>query len=297
MITGDAVVVELRLARLASRAVAFAIDLALMLAVFLLLLLLGTATGALGEFDTALAAALGLVVTLTVFVAYPVTIETLTRGRSVGKIALGLRVVREDGGPIRFRHALARGLAGFIIDFGILSTGTGAIGLLTSLASSRGRRVGDMLAGTVVVRERVPTVAAVEILMPPPLAGWAPSLALSQLPDALALSGRQFLQRVGDLDPQVRESLGNSLAGQFATHVSPDAPPGTPAEAYLAAVLAERRRREGERLGTHLRGVARAGWQASPPPYSPATLPPSPPPTLPVAPGPAEAAGGFTLPR
>ncbi|MGH3611539.1 MAG: RDD family protein [Pseudonocardia sp.] len=248
LVTGDAVVVELRLARLASRALAFAIDLALMATAFLLLILLAAATGTFATVDDAFVATVVLVVTLAVFVAYPVTMETLTRGRSLGKIALGLRVVREDGGPIRFRHALARGLAGFAVDFGVLSLFTGTIGLISSLASAQGRRVGDMLAGTVVVRERVPVARAAEVLMPPQLAGWAASLALSQLPDAPALSARQFLQRVGDLDPQVRVSLGAALAGQVAAHVSPAPPTGTPAEAYLAAVLAERRRREEVRL-------------------------------------------------
>lgn len=248
LVTGDAVVVELRLARLASRALAFAIDLALMATAFLLLILLAAATGTFATVDDAFAATVVLVVTLAVFVAYPVTMETLTRGRSLGKIALGLRVVREDGGPIRFRHALARGLAGFAVDFGVLSLFTGMIGLISSLASAQGRRVGDMLAGTVVVRERVPVARAAEVLMPPQLAGWAASLALSQLPDAPASSARQFLRRAGDLDPQVRASLGAALAGQVAAHVSPAPPIGTPAEAYLAAVLAERRRREQARL-------------------------------------------------
>ncbi|MGH3565126.1 MAG: RDD family protein [Pseudonocardia sp.] len=248
LVTGDAVVVELRLARLASRALAFGIDLALMAMAFLLLILLAAATGTFTTVDDAFAATVALVITLAVFVVYPVTMETLTRGRSLGKIVLGLRVVREDGGPIRFRHALARGLAGFVVDFGLLSLFTGAIGLISSLASTQGRRVGDMLAGTVVVRERVPVARAAEVLMPPQLAGWAASLALSQLPHAPALSARQFLQRAGDLDPQVRVSLGAALAGQIAAHVSPAPPIGTPAEAYLAAVLAERRRREEVRL-------------------------------------------------
>ncbi len=287
LVTGDAVVLELRLARLASRAIAFGIDLAVMAAAFLLLLAVAAVSGALGTYDNALTAAVGLVLTLTVFVAYPVTIETLTRGRSLGKMALGLRVVREDGGPIRFRHALTRGLTGFVVDFGVLSLFTGVVGLISSLISVRGRRVGDMLAGTVVVRERMPTARAVEVTMPAPLAGWATSLTLSQLPDALALSARQFLQRAAELDPHVRVELGSSLAGRFATHVSPAPPPGTPAEAFLAAVLAERRRRDGARL-------------APPPDPRPPADPPAPqapfsgggPARHPQPPG-----DGFALPR
>ncbi|MEJ3655973.1 RDD family protein [Actinomycetes bacterium KLBMP 9759] len=286
LITGDAVVVELRIAEFASRAVAFAIDVAVMVVAYLIVLFIAAASGVLSA-DPALAATIGIVALVTVFVIYPVTIETLTRGRSLGKMAMGLRVVREDGGPIRFRQALARGLAGFVVDFGVFSFFTGAIGLITSLVSPRGRRVGDMLAGTVVVRERAPVQAAFDILMPPPLAGWASTLELSQLPASLALSARQFLLRTSQLDPQVRASLGADLAGQVATHVSPPPPPGTPPEPFLAAVLAARTHREHARL---MRG------QPSAPPPSPAhAYQPQPAPQAPAPPPPP--ADGFVLPR
>ncbi len=303
MITGDGVLVELRPARLATRSLAFAVDLAVMLAAFTALGLAFSVTGVLGEFDLALAAAIGLIVTISAFVVYPVTVETLTRGRSLGKAALGLRVVREDGGPIRFRHALTRGLAGFVIDFGVLSAFCGVIGVISSLVSARGRRVGDALAGTVVVRERVPRVATAPVPMPPALAGWARTLSLSQLPDPLALQARQFLQRVSDLDPRVRATLGESLAAEIAARTSPAPPPGTAAEPYLSAVLAERRRRETERL--------QAQRAATDPPDEPATadtaLPDDPPTAVPArsgwqratdAPAPPDPPDdGFALPR
>jgi uncharacterized RDD family membrane protein YckC len=284
MITGDAVVLELRLARLASRAVALAIDVAVMVMAFGLVLALAAATGALSTDDVALTATVGLVITLVVFVVYPVTLETLTRGRSLGKLALGLRVVRDDGGPIRFRHALSRGLAGFVLDFGIFSGFTGAVGLIASLLSEKGQRVGDRLAGTVVVRERVPEVRVAPLVVPPPLAAWAASLSLSQLPDPLALSARQFLQRAHGLDPRVRNRLGSGLAGEVMAHVSPPPPPGTSAEYFLAAVLAERTRREGMRLGAqqYLAAPGTSAPQAPPPGLPPAADPPP---------------GGFVLPR
>ncbi len=247
MVTGDAVVLDLPLARVPTRALALAIDLTIMLGA--LAALVAIATGALESVDDALAAAVGLAVTLVVFVGYPVTLETLTRGRSVGKIALGLRVVREDGGPIGFRQALTRGLGGFIVDFGVLSLFTGVIGLISSLSSEKGKRVGDVLAGTVVLRERVPGQQANPVPMPSPLADWAGGLELSGLPDDLALAARQFLQRCDQLDPEVRASMAASLADEVAARVRPGPPPGTPAETYLAAVTAQRRIREQARLG------------------------------------------------
>jgi hypothetical protein len=124
----------------------------------------------------------------------------------------------------------------------------GAVALITSLASSKGKRVGDFLAGTVVVRERMPTRAAPVAMMPPQLAGWASTLDLARVPDDLALAARQFLGRFRDLAPEVRESMGGRLAAAMAAVTSPPPPPGVPAWAFLSAVLAERRRREMARM-------------------------------------------------
>ena len=241
LVTGDAVVLELRLAKLASRSLALAID----LAVQVTLLFAGTfvVAGVVSLADDALAAAVALVFYVLVVIGYPVAMETATRGRTLGKLALGLRVVREDGGPIRFRHALVRGLLSVVEVWLTL----GSVALITSLASAKGKRVGDFLAGTVVARERMPVRAAPVAAMPPALAGWAGGLDLSRLPDDLALAARQFLARQGELAPAVRATMGDRLAAAVAAATAPPPPPGTPAWAFLAAVLAERRRRELDR--------------------------------------------------
>ncbi len=276
VVTGEAVVLDLRLARLASRSLALAVDLAVQLA--LVVAGVFVVSGVVSVVDDSLGAAVGLVFYLAVAVGYPVAWETLSRGRSPGKMALGLRVVREDGGPIRFRHAFVRGLLSVVeiwLTFGVVA-------LVTSLASSQGRRVGDYLAGTVVVHERVPVRGNPVAAMPPQLAGWAQGLDLSRVPDALALEARQFLGRAPELSPEVREHLGSSLARALAAVVSPPPPPGVPTWAFLAAVLAERRRRESARLagvtGWGTGGPAPAPGPASGPPPAPAA-PPVPPPS------------------
>ncbi len=284
VVTGDAVVLDLGRAEPASRAVAFALDVAVMVIAYVLLLAL--LLSSLVEVDDSLAAGVALTLLVLVFVVYPVTVETLTRGRSLGKAAVGLRVVRTDGGPIRFRQALVRGLTGFVVDFGVFSLFTGAIGLISALASTHGQRVGDRLAGTVVVRDRLPVAVGAPILMPPPLALWARGLVLTALPDDLALTVRQLLVRADRLDRGARARLAGDLATRVAAHVSPPPPPGTPAEAYLAAVLAERRRREEHRLMSRTRY---GPWTpAAPPPW----IVPAPPPAQPPAGG-----TGFALPR
>jgi len=97
LVTGEAVVLDLRPAELVSRGLAFALDLLVMVVVFVALLttVLYAGTG----FDTALGAAVILAIVAGVFVVYPVTLETLTRGRSIGKLALGLRVVGPTAAP------------------------------------------------------------------------------------------------------------------------------------------------------------------------------------------------------
>ena len=244
LVTGDAVVLELRLAKLASRSLALTIDLAVQFACPP-----GRSrswwAGSAPRSTAALGAALGLTFLVAVIVGYPVAMETSTRGRSLGKMALGLRVVREDGGPVRFRQAFVRGLLS-VVEIWI---SLGSIAFIASLASSQGKRLGDYLAGTVVVHERVPVAANPVALMPPPLAGWATTLDLSRLPDDLALAARQFLSRAAELSPAAREDMGSRIVAAMQSVTTPPPPPGTPPWAYLAAVLAERRRRELLRLG------------------------------------------------
>ncbi|MCR6486562.1 RDD family protein [Amycolatopsis sp. OK19-0408] len=242
LVTGEAVVLDLRVAKLASRALAMALDVLVQFA-----LLLGSIlvlSFALPDADESLALTLTLVFLVLIMVGYPVLFETLSRGRSLGKLAVGLRVVRVDGGPIRFRHALVRGLAGFVVDFWTLGL-FGAVAVIVSLCSSDGRRVGDFLAGTLVVRERVPESAGYPAIgMPPGLEGWASQLDLTRLPDDLALASRQFLARFGQLRPEASHALGWGLAQQVGNALGTPVPAGVPAWAFLAAVLAERRRRD-----------------------------------------------------
>ncbi len=242
LVTGEAVVLDLRPASFITRALALALDLLVMVvAVVLVAWLLAATTDVL---DQATSSALGLVVSLGVLIGIPITVETLTRGRSLGKLAAGLRVVRDDGGPIRARHALIRGLLAVLE----LYWSFGSVALITSLLNRRGKRLGDVLAGTYVIRERSPREQPNVVQMPPHLHPWAAASDLGRLPDRLSLAVRQFLGRVSALAPATRERLGRGLAEQVVRYVSPPPPPGTHPEDFLAAVLAERRDRDYARL-------------------------------------------------
>lgn len=292
VVTGEAVALDLRPAALPSRLLAGFLDALLQ---GLLLIGLFAVVGAVSsQVSEAASAALGVVVLLAVVVGYPVLFETLLRGRTPGKAALGLRVVRDDGGPVGFRHAFVRALAGAFLERpGITFF---LAGIVTMLLQRSSKRVGDLLAGTVVLQERVSASGGTVAVMPPPLAGWAAGLDLSGLPDDLALSTRQFLSRSAQLTASARDDLGGRLVAAVTAAVRPAPPPGTPGWAVLAAVLAERRRREELRLG------APAGrWGAAPGPgqpspgYGPPPAPSAPPPPEPSAP-PAPGPGGFVVP-
>ncbi|MEU0480995.1 RDD family protein [Streptosporangium sp. NPDC006013] len=270
VVTGEAVVVEVRVAQLPSRAAALLIDMAVQV---LMLLGISLLVGSLGLLsDPALTTMVYLVLTVLVIVGYPVVFETLTRGRSLGKLALGLRVVSDDGGPERFRQALFRGLAG-VLEFWMLS---GAPALISSLISEKGKRLGDIFSGTIVISERAPRQYGPPLDMPPQLASWAATLELSRLPEQVAATARQYLMRWHDLAPAVQHGMGVRIATEMSAFVSPPAPPGVPPFAYLTAVLAERRRREQARLaqqtGTH-RPAQQWPGHASPQPYLTAPSP------------------------
>ena len=271
VVTGEAVALDLRIAQLPSRITAAVIDLVVMVCTLLVILLLLLAAG----FDTdddALFAGVYVLLIVLVFVGYPLVMETLTRGRTLGKQALGLRVVRDDGGPITFRHALVRALVGLALERPglFLPTLGPPLGLVVSMFSRTGKRIGDMAAGTVVLQERTARQPEWTPVMPPPLAWWAQTLDLAGLDDELALSVRQFLGRSVEMSLPAREWLAAALVADVRARTTPGPPPGTPGWAYLTAVLAERRRREEDRMSRA------AGGPGLPPGWYPGWPPPAP---------------------
>ncbi|MFI0239600.1 RDD family protein [Streptomyces sp. NPDC016845] len=267
LVTGEAVALELRPAKLPSRALAVLIDLVVAFAVYIVVTI--AVVAGTGSMDDAASAALSVALFLLVLVGVPIAVETLSHGRSLGKLACGLRVVRDDGGPVRFRHALVRGAVGVVE---ILMT-FGVVACIASLVSARGRRVGDVFAGTLVVRERVPTGQAAVVPPPPPwLVGRFAQLDLSAVPEGLWLAVRQYLTRMGQLDPQIGHGMAERLAADVAAHTGAPAPRDVPPAAFLAAVMHERQSREVRRAF----GSAGPGAAVAPPMPVPAPLPPAP---------------------
>lgn len=274
VVTGDAVVLDVQIAQLPVRALSAIIDVTVVFILYITGVILWATT--LTQFDPSLSGAVLIIFTVLTIVGYPAIFETTTRGRSLGKLAMGLRVVSDDGSPERFRQALFRALAG-VIEIWML---TGGPAVICSLASSKGKRIGDIFAGTVVISERAPKLSPPPP-MPPQLAWWASTLQLSGLRPEQAELARQFLSRVSQLDPQLRDQMAYRITSDVVAQISPPPPPGAPPQYVLAAVLAERHRRELIRLQPPV------AYPAVPPQLPPQQIPPQ---------QPSSDSGGFAPP-
>ncbi len=242
LVTGEAVALDLPPAGLAIRTASALLDVLVTFALLLVVLFaLSLAAASRGE-ALLWVAYIGSLV--TVFVVFPTVMETFTRGRTLGKLATGLRTVRDDAGPITAQHALVRSLIGFIE---IYAT-SGVPAFLSAMLSQKGKRLGDYAAGTYVVRDRVRLSLPSPPVMPPHLSRWATAADITSLPTGLALGVRQYLGRVDQITPASRDLLGRQLAERVQQHVAPPPPPGTRPEDFLAAVVATRRDRDLTRL-------------------------------------------------
>lgn len=299
LVTPEAVAIDLPVATVGSRGLALLIDVTIM-GVVVLALSLGA--GLTEAVTGGLPGWVGVVlVTLLIFgiqFGYPVGFETLWHGRTPGKAAMGLRVVTVEGGPIRFRHAAVRAALG-LVDF--LASG-GGIAVVSSLVSRRGQRLGDLVAGTLVLRERSGQGAAVAMgfRVSAGLEGFARQLDVSGLTVAQYATIRTFLQRAPQLTHEVRTRLAGQVADGIEAAVRPARPAGVDDLAYLHTIAAAYQRRH-SRWGAAAQGVGTspAPRSATPPPPRPASIGPPPPP-VPARPatgsGATSGAGGFQPP-
>ena len=194
-------------------------------------------------FNQAVFNALIIVTLVFAVVIAPMTVETLSHGKSLGRLALGTRIVRDDGGAIGFRHAFIRALVG-VIDVYLSFGGFAAI---TALLSSRSKRLGDLIAGTYSQYERISHRERPIYGVPVELTQWALTADVARMPDRLVRRIAQFLAQASHLTWQTRDRLGRELAHEAASYVSPL--PQVSAELFLAAVAALRREREATALG------------------------------------------------
>ncbi|MEO7147479.1 MAG: RDD family protein [Terrimesophilobacter sp.] len=238
LITGEAVALDLRPASFVLRGAGAAIDWVVYFGLWILIVVTVNSPVFVIFFDAAMLRAITVVALVLSIVVIPTVVELLTRGRSLGKLAIGARIVRDDGGAIGFRHAFIRALLGVMEIFGTL----GGLAALTGLLNSRSKRLGDLVAGTYSQHERISRYTPEVFGVPVELVGWAQTADVAKLPDPLARRISQFLASAGGLTPDSRARVSQELAAEASIYVSP-IPPAHP-ELLLAAVSALRRDRE-----------------------------------------------------
>jgi uncharacterized RDD family membrane protein YckC len=250
VLTGEAVALDVQPVGYFLRALGVLIDMLLgviLLVVFGLVTSWLTAQGLVDE-EVMPILLIGMVVLVTVVI--PTVVETASRGRSLGKLVVGGRVVRLDGGAAGFRHAFIRALTGvFELWFTI-----GAVAALVGAFTPRSQRLGDLLAGTYSERTRTPPLPPLSTGVPPALGTWAAAADVARLPDRLARRVAQFVGHAHKMEPAPRARVAASLAGEVAAHVSPV--PAVDAETFLRGVVAVRRDRELRALQLEAQRVA-----------------------------------------
>jgi len=227
--TPEGVELELVLAGLASRFIAELFD-ALILGAVLVALIVAAALAGGGAGALILVVVLGGFLLITV--VYHVAFEVLAGGRTPGKRWAGLRVVLDGGGPVDLRASLVRNLIRLIEGIAFLYVPA----IIAVLATRRNQRLGDLAAGTLVVREPGRGAAA-----PAPPASWIATTAASW--DVTAITAddlvavRSFLARREHFTPSSRRGLAHDLADRLGPKVAGPRP-GTPPETLLEGIAA-----------------------------------------------------------
>ena len=244
MVTPEAVALEFRTANLGSRILAYLIDMVVVVAGILVGLfavaLLGQASDVVVPDWVALT--IVLVLLPAWWLGYFIAFETLWRGRTLGKAALGLRVVTKEGAPVRFRHAAIRGLLG-LVDFLVLG---GFLAVVFILFTRDNQRLGDLVAGTLVLRERsaLAAPAPVSFTPPPGLEHYTATLDPSGVGNEEYQAVRTLLLRAPSLSPGPRSALALQLANPLAARLRPPPPAGISPELYLQCVAAAYQQRQ-----------------------------------------------------
>ncbi len=156
-----------------------------------------------------------IAIVFTVFFGYFILFEALWNGQTPGKRALGLRVVRDGGYPVDFTASLIRNL----IRVGELAFGAYALAGISAMLSSENKRIGDIAAGTIVVRDgrMADGPSVIESLKMQP--HYAATAYLSGEERALV---KRFLERRGDLDRNRRSELAAQIAGRIRPRLPAD---------------------------------------------------------------------------
>jgi uncharacterized RDD family membrane protein YckC len=204
-VTPEAVQIHPDVAGVGSRTIALIVDTALQVALLIPVLFLPLADGL---SSTGEAVVVAIVVFVVLWLYYP-AFEWLRRGQTPGKRFQGIRVVRTDGQPAGLAPVLVRNLVR-IVDVMMLPF----LALISMVVTKRSQRLGDLAAGTMVVRDRaLPAPSMVPWLMP--AEATSPTLDTSGLTERDYTVLRTFLTRRSTLDAAARRQLAARLAARL----------------------------------------------------------------------------------
>lgn len=248
IVSPEKVSLEYRLAGLGSRVLAEFVDVLLWFVIWFILLLIGIYVfgmfsqigGPLSLMADAFLVTWIVVGVVTSF-AYPILFEIQWNGQTPGKRMFGLRVMMDNGAPIDAAAAIKRGLAR-VLDGLLLSYFVGAVMMFFS---ARNQRIGDMIAGTVVVQERKHLAPSVmrrtfELEAPAessehPLASCVGSIDAMTAEDYRML--KHFLERRPELPSELQQRFASQMLMPLISRLDITVPPGTPAAEMLEAVV------------------------------------------------------------
>lgn len=238
ILTGEAVALDVQPLGVMPRAVGALLDMLVSIAIIVGAFYLFSVMASAGILSEAMLRIATISTLAVVLVGLPTTVETLSGGRSLGKLAMGGRIVRADGGAIGFRHAFIRALLGVLEVYMLLGT----LALIVAIFTPRAQRLGDLTAGTYSERTRAKPVASFVVPMPPALTQWAGVADVARLPDRLGRRLAQFAASADRLPPYQRARFAHELAEEASPYVSPRPPVDD--ETFLFGVVAARRARE-----------------------------------------------------
>lgn len=219
--TGESIGIRYELAGLGSRFLAVGLDLAIQVGVTLAIVLglllavrplaaaVARLPSSLGKTGEAVVIGAGVVAIFLLYFGYFIIFELWWSGRTPGKRALGIRVVRDAGFPIDIGAATIRNLVR-ILEFAL---GFYALSAVSAIISAQNKRLGDFAAGTIVVRDRRYESAGLAAYLARDLAG----------DDGLSIEQRSLVERYvarrGQLEPRARTLLAAQIASRIRPHL------------------------------------------------------------------------------
>lgn len=267
-VTPDGVVLNMPVARIGTRGIAYLLDLLVISVVGGVISQIMAIFAAVGLLSPSIIEAIGAYVAvgvpLVLLVGYPVLMEQLFRGQTLGKMVVGARVVDVSGGPVRAWQSVVRSVFG-LVELTVLVF----IGVFTSLLNPLARRVGDLSAGTLVISDRGTRKPIIPLVFPiPPGSHWfVDAIDPTAITEEQYSAIRAVLLRINTLDAASCDQLMATMSTQVAERIALPRPYNVPPATFLVCVCCAYQRLEGGLRAVGLgqfEGITPMAWPNDP---------------------------------